>query len=77
MIRTIFAAAAAVSAVVGLAALADPAVRWPPAARVAAMTSWPACPSRRWQAEGIFTDGATFTTKGGAGGTIGLTEFVG
>jgi putative tricarboxylic transport membrane protein len=26
--------------------------------------------------EGIFTDGATFANKGGAGGTIGLTEFV-
>lgn len=26
--------------------------------------------------EGIFTDGANFTNKGGAGGTIGLAEFV-
>ena len=76
MIRTIFAAAAAVS-LSGLAAYAEPAVVMAPGGAGGGYDAMARLPFEAMQKEGIFTDGATFTNKGGAGGTIGLTEFVG
>ncbi len=76
MIRTIFAAAAAVS-LSGFAALAEPAVVMAPGGAGGGYDAMARLPFDAMQKEGIFTDGATFTNKGGAGGTIGLTEFVG
>lgn len=75
MIRTVFAAALAVS-VSGLAALADPAVVMAPGGAGGGYDATARLPFEAMSAAGIFTDGATFTNKGGAGGTIGLTEFV-
>lgn len=75
MIRTIFAASVAVS-LSGLAALADPAVVMAPGGAGGGYDAMARLPFEAMAAEGIFTDGATFTNKGGAGGTIGLTEFV-
>lgn len=75
MIRTIFAAAAAVS-LSGLAALAEPAVVMAPGGAGGGYDAMARLPFEAMAKEGIFTDGATFTNKGGAGGTIGLTEFV-
>lgn len=76
MIRTIFAAAAAVS-LSGLAAFADPAVVMAPGGAGGGYDAMARLPFEAMQKEGIFTDGATFANKGGAGGTIGLAEFVG
>lgn len=76
MIRTIFAAAAAVS-LSGLAAWADPAVVMAPGGAGGGYDATARLPFEAMAADGIFSDGATFTNKGGAGGTIGLTEFVG
>ena len=75
MIRTIFAAAAAVS-LSGLAALAEPAVVMAPGGAGGGYDAMARLPFEAMAKEGIFTDGANFTNKGGAGGTIGLTEFV-
>lgn len=75
MIRTIFAAAAAVS-LSGLAALAEPAVVMAPGGAGGGYDAMARLPFEAMAKEGIFSDGATFTNKGGAGGTIGLTEFV-
>ncbi len=75
MIRTVFAATVALS-VSALAALADPAVVMAPGGAGGGYDATARLPFEAMAAEGIFTDGATFTNKGGAGGTIGLTEFV-
>ena len=75
MIRTIFAAAAAVS-LSGLAALAEPAVVMAPGGAGGGYDAMARLPFEAMAKEGIFSDGASFTNKGGAGGTIGLTEFV-
>jgi len=75
MIRTIFAAAAAVS-LSGLAALAEPAVVMAPGGAGGGYDAMARLPFEAMAKEGIFTDGANFANKGGAGGTIGLTEFV-
>lgn len=76
MIRTLFAAAAAVS-LSGPAALADPAVVMAPGSAGGGYDATARLPLDAMATDGIFTDGATFTNKGGAGGTIGLAEFVG
>lgn len=76
MIRTIFAAAAAVS-LSGFAAFAEPAVVMVPGGAGGGFDATARLPLEAMQKEGIFTDGASYTNKGGAGGTIGLTEFVG
>lgn len=75
MIRTIFAAVAAVS-LSGIAALAEPAVVMAPGGAGGGYDAMARLPFEAMAKEGIFTDGATFANKGGAGGTIGLTEFV-
>ena len=75
MIRTIFAAVAAVS-LSGVAALAEPAVVMAPGGAGGGYDAMARLPFEAMAKEGIFTDGATFANKGGAGGTIGLTEFV-
>lgn len=76
MIRTLFAAAAAVT-FSSLSALADPAVVLAPGGAGGGYDATARLPFEAMAAAGIFTDGATFTNKGGAGGTIGLAEFVG
>lgn len=75
MIRTIFAAGAAV-ALGGFAAFAEPAVVMAPGGAGGGYDATARMPFEAMAADGIFTDGATFTNKGGAGGTIGLAEFV-
>lgn len=76
MIRALFAASVAVS-LSGLSALADPAVVMAPGGAGGGYDATARMPFEAMAADGIFTDGATFTNKGGAGGTIGLAEFVG
>ncbi len=76
MIKTMFAAAAALS-FTGFAALAEPAVVMAPGGAGGGYDATARMPFDAMAAEGIFSDGATFTNKGGAGGTIGLAEFVG
>lgn len=76
MIKAIFAASVAVS-LSGLAAFADPAVVMAPGGAGGGFDATARQPFEAMAADGIFSDGATFTNKGGAGGTIGLAEFVG
>lgn len=76
MIRTMFAAGVAV-ALTGFAAFAEPAVVMAPGGAGGGYDATARMPFDAMAADGIFTDGATFTNKGGAGGTIGLAEFVG
>ena len=76
MIRTIFAAGVAV-ALSGFQAFADPAVVMAPGGAGGGYDATARMPIDAMAADGIFTDGATFTNKGGAGGTIGLAEFAG
>lgn len=58
-------------------AVAEPAVVLAPGGAGGGYDAMARLPFEAMAAEGIFTDGATFTNKGGAGGTIGLAEFVG
>lgn len=77
MIRSVFATCLAV-AVTGLGpVLADPAVVMAPGGAGGGYDAMARLPLDAMSKEGIFTDGATFTNKGGAGGTIGLAEFAG
>lgn len=76
MIRSIFAAGIAV-ALTGFAAFAEPAVVMAPGGAGGGYDATARMPFEAMAKDGIFTDGATFTNKGGAGGTIGLAEFVG
>lgn len=76
MIRKILAAGVAV-ALTGFAAYAEPAVVMAPGGAGGGYDATARMPFEAMAADGIFTDGATFTNKGGAGGTIGLAEFVG
>ncbi|MRX48938.1 tripartite tricarboxylate transporter substrate binding protein [Paracoccus sp. S-4012] len=75
MIRTLIGAAAAVVTTAGLA-MADPAVVMAPGGPGGGYDAMARQPFEAMAADGIFTDGATFTNRGGAGGTIGLAEFV-
>ncbi|MDZ4309802.1 MAG: tripartite tricarboxylate transporter substrate-binding protein [Cypionkella sp.] len=76
MIRTIFAATVALS-LAGLAPVyAEPAVVMAPGGAGGGYDAMARLPFDAMNKEGIFTDGASFTNKGGAGGTIGLAEFV-
>lgn len=77
MIRTLFAASVAVSLTGLTAAFADPAVVMAPGGAGGGYDAMARLPFEAMNAEGIFTDGANFTNKGGAGGTIGLAEFAG
>lgn len=77
MIRTIFAATVAVSLAAVAPALAEPAVVMAPGGAGGGYDAMARLPFEAMATEGIFSDGATFTNKGGAGGTIGLAEFVG
>ncbi|MCW5710860.1 tripartite tricarboxylate transporter substrate-binding protein (plasmid) [Shinella yambaruensis] len=77
MIKAVFAAALAFSLSAAAPALADPAVVMAPGGAGGGYDAMARLPFEAMSKEGIFTDGATFTNKGGAGGTIGLAEFVG
>ena len=76
MIRTVIAAGVAVS-LSALAAFAEPATVMAPGGPGGGYDATARMPFDAMAADGIFTDGATFTNKGGAGGTIGLAEFAG
>jgi len=58
------------------AAMADPAVVMAPGGAGGGYDAAARVPLQVMQETGIFTDGAQVTNKGGAGGTIGLAEFV-
>jgi putative tricarboxylic transport membrane protein len=70
-----FAGAMGLAMIAG-AALADPANVLAPGGAGGGYDAMARLPIQAMQEAGIFTDGATFTNKGGAGGTIGLAEFV-
>ncbi|MBW9052361.1 Bug family tripartite tricarboxylate transporter substrate binding protein [Rhizobium mesosinicum] len=57
-------------------ALADPAVVMAPGSAGGGYDAMARLPFEAMRKEGIFTDGAQFTNRGGAGGAIGLAEFV-
>ncbi len=76
MIRSMFAAAVAVAVSAGLPAFAEPAVVLAPGGAGGGYDAMARLPFDAMRADGIFTDGASFANKGGAGGTIGLAEFV-
>lgn len=76
MIRSIFAAGVAI-ALTSFQAFAEPAVVMAPGGAGGGYDATARMPFEAMAKDGIFTDGATFTNKGGAGGTIGLAEFVG
>lgn len=76
MIRTVIAAGVAVS-LSALAAFAEPATVMAPGGPGGGYDATARMPFDAMAADGVFTDGATFTNKGGAGGTIGLAEFAG
>ena len=57
-------------------AFADPATVMAPGGPGGGYDAMARLPFQAMQEAGIFTDGAQFTNKGGAGGTIGLAEFV-
>lgn len=70
-------ATAVISAALPLTvALADPAVVMAPGGAGGGYDAAARVPLQVMQETGIFTDGAQITNKGGAGGTIGLAEFV-
>lgn len=70
-------ATAAVAATLPLTvAHADPAVVMAPGGAGGGYDSAARVPLQVMQETGIFTDGAQVTNKGGAGGTIGLAEFI-
>lgn len=75
MIRAMIGAAVAAVMTAGLAA-AEPAVVMAPGGAGGGYDAMARQPFEAMAKDGIFTDGATFTNKGGAGGTIGLAEFV-
>lgn len=57
-------------------AIAESAVVMAPGSAGGGYDAMARLPIQAMQEAGVFTDGATFTNKGGAGGTIGLSEFV-
>ncbi|NYT38841.1 tripartite tricarboxylate transporter substrate binding protein [Allopusillimonas soli] len=68
---------AVVAALMPLAAvLADPAIVMAPGGAGGGYDAAARVPLQVMQETGIFTDGSQVTNKGGAGGTIGLAEFV-
>ncbi|AXC48318.1 tripartite tricarboxylate transporter substrate binding protein [Paracoccus suum] len=75
MFRSLIGAAVAVVMGAGLAA-AEPAVVLAPGGAGGGYDAMARQPFEAMAADGIFTDGATFENKGGAGGTIGLAQFV-
>ena len=76
MIRSVFAAAVAVAVSAGFPAFAEPAVVLAPGGAGGGYDAMARLPFDAMRADGIFSDGASFANKGGAGGTIGLAEFV-
>jgi len=63
-------------AVMTAPAMADPAVVLAPGSAGGGYDAMARLPFEAMRKEKIFTDGAQFTNRGGAGGTIGLAEFV-
>lgn len=75
MMKAMIGAALAVVMGAGLAA-AEPAVVLAPGGAGGGYDAMARQPFEAMAKDGVFTDGATFENKGGAGGTIGLAEFV-
>ena len=73
--KSVIGAALAVVMGAGLAA-AEPAVVLAPGGAGGGYDAMARQPFEAMAADKIFTDGATFENKGGAGGTIGLAQFV-
>lgn len=76
MKRTLFAFAGLTLASLAIPAAAEPAVVLAPGGAGGGYDAMARLPIKAMEEAGIFTDGATFTNKGGAGGTVGLAEFV-
>ncbi len=74
--KRLFTAGALALSLLAAPALADPAVVMAPGGPGGGYDAMARLPFQAMQEAGIFTDGAQFTNKGGAGGTIGLAEFV-
>jgi putative tricarboxylic transport membrane protein len=74
-IKSVFGAAIAL-AIMSAPAFAEPAVVMAPGSAGGGYDAMARLPFEAMRKEKIFTDGAQFTNRGGAGGTIGLVEFV-
>lgn len=74
--KHLFTAGALALSLLAAPALADPATVMAPGGPGGGYDAMARLPFQAMQEAGIFTDGAQFTNKGGAGGTIGLAEFV-
>ena len=74
--KQLFTAGALALSMLAAPAAADPATVMAPGGAGGGYDAMARLPFQAMQEAGIFTDGAQFTNKGGAGGTIGLAEFV-
>ncbi|MCC2687271.1 MAG: C4-dicarboxylate transporter substrate-binding protein [Rhizobiaceae bacterium] len=74
--KSLFTAGALALSLLAAPAAADPATVMAPGGPGGGYDAMARLPFQAMQEAGIFTDGAQFTNKGGAGGTIGLAEFV-
>lgn len=73
--QSVFGAAIAL-AIMSAPAFAEPAFVMAPGSAGGGYDALARLPVDAMRKEGIFSDGAQFTNRGGAGGTIGLAEFV-
>lgn len=76
MKKLLFAAGAVALSLMTAPAMAEPATVMAPGGPGGGYDAMARLPFQAMQEAGIFTDGAQFTNRGGAGGTIGLAEFV-
>ena len=74
--KSLFTAGALALSLLAAPAAADAATVMAPGGPGGGYDAMARLPFQAMQEAGIFTDGAQFTNKGGAGGTIGLAEFV-
>ncbi|MGV1777092.1 hypothetical protein ACQZ6H_19460 [Agrobacterium fabrum] len=74
-LNSVFGAVIAL-AVMSASAMAEPAVVLAPGSAGGGYDAMARLPFEAMRKEKIFTDGAQFNNRGGAGGTIGLAEFV-
>jgi putative tricarboxylic transport membrane protein len=74
--KSLFTAGALALSLLAAPAAADPATVMAPGGPGGGYDAMARLPFQAMQEAGIFTDGVQFTNKGGAGGTIGLAEFV-
>ena len=74
--KSLFTAGALALSLLASPVVAEPATVMAPGGPGGGYDAMARLPFQAMQEAGIFTDGAQFTNKGGAGGTIGLAEFV-